>query len=272
VILSADLIPHALAMLATGLLGGFLAGLLGVGGGIVVVPVLHQILTMLGFESGLAMQVSVGTSLATIIPISIVSARNHYKRGGIDLDLARQWAPWIAAGSVVGGFVAAYVRGSALAAVFAAIAFIVAAWMGLNRSGRAVFSGLPKGGAMVATSGGIGLFATLMGIGGGTLSVPVRAACGYPMRRAVGTGAFFGLFIAMPGTIPFCLIGLDVAGRPPLSLGFVNLPGFILIAPISMLAAPWGARVAHAIPPRALQVSFAVFLLLTAIKFALVVL
>ncbi len=265
-----NLLPYALAMAATGLVGGVLAGLLGVGGGIIVVPVLHQILVTLGFEPGLAMHVSVGTSLATIVPTSIASARSHFKRNNVDLDLTRQWVAWIAGGALAGTVLAAFVSGRALAGLFAVIALAVALWMALNRSGKAIFSGMPTGLARVGAAGGIGLFASMMGIGGGTLSVPVLAACGYPIRLAVGTGALWGLFISVPGSIGFALSGLGVEGRPPLSLGYVSIPGFLLVFPLSMLAAPWGARIAHAIPPRTLQICFAVFLAITAVKFATV--
>jgi uncharacterized membrane protein YfcA len=265
-----ELLPYAIAMAGTGVLGGLLAGLLGVGGGIIVVPVLHQILVMLGFDPAVAMHASVGTSLATIVPTSIVSARSHWKRANIDVALTRSWAPFIVTGALGGTVLAAFVSGRALAGVFGVIALAVGLWMALNRTQKAVFGGVPTGAGRIAAGGGIGLFATMMGIGGGTLSVPVLSACGYPIRRAVGTGALWGLFISVPGTIGFALSGLGVEGRPPLSLGYVNIPGFVLVVPLSMLMAPWGARIAHAIPPRALQLCFATFLVITAVKFAMV--
>lgn len=267
-----ELLPYALAMAGTGIVGGLLAGLLGVGGGIIIVPVLHQILVLLGFDPGVAMHASVGTSLATIVPTSIVSARSHWRRGTIDLALTRSWAPFIVSGALTGTVLAAFVSGRALAGVFGVIALSVALWMALNRSQKAVFAGVPTGSGRILAGGGIGLFATMMGIGGGTLSVPVLSACGYPIRRAVGTGALWGLFISVPGTIGFAISGLGVDGRPPLSLGFVNIPGFVLVVPLSMLAAPWGAKIAHSIPPRALQLCFALFLSITAVKFAMVAL
>lgn len=267
----ADLYVYLPAMLATGLVGGVLAGLLGVGGGIIVVPVLHQVLTLIGLDPALTMHVAVGTSLATIVPTAVSSSRSHYRRGGIDMELVRSWTPWVVLGSVAGTVAAAWFRGTALSAVFAVVALCVAAWMGFRREEAPVFATLPSGPLKGTTAAGIGLFSTLMGIGGGTLSVPILSACGYPIRRAVGTASLFGLFIAVPGTIGFILAGWARPGLPPFSLGYVNLIGLILIAPTSMLAAPWGARIAHGIRPRTLRLCFAFFLTLTAIKFAVVV-
>jgi uncharacterized membrane protein YfcA len=263
----AELFPYVLAMLGTGIVGGILAGLLGVGGGIVVVPVLHVVLGLLGIDESVRMHIAVGTSLATIIPVSITSSRSHHKKGAIDGVLVRAWAPWIVVGSIVGTLVAAYVRSQVLSGVFAIVALAVALWMAFRRSETPVIPGLPQGVGKAVTAGGIGLFSTLMGIGGGTLSVPVLSACGYPIRRAVGTASLFGLFIAVPGTIGFIVGGWHHANLPPFSLGYVNLLGFILIVPTSILAAPWGARLAHSIEPRTLKLCFAGFLALTALKF-----
>lgn len=262
------LVIYALAMLATGAVGGVLAGLLGVGGGIVVVPVLYQVLTILQIDPTHRMHVAVATSLATIVPTSIISSRSHYRRGSVDMDLARRWALPLALGSILGVVAATFVDGKKLVLVFAVIALVVAIRMLLGGPPPAERAGwTPRGAVWTGAAGLIGFFSALMGIGGGTLSVSTLSAFGYPIRRAVGTGALFGLFIAVPGAIGFMVAGWGRPALPPWSLGHVSLIGCALIVPTSMLAAPWGARLAHAIPPRALQYCFAGFLVLTSAKF-----
>lgn len=262
------LVVYGAAMLATGAVGGILAGLLGVGGGIVVVPVLYQVLTLLQIAPDHRMHVAVATSLATIIPTSISSSRSHYRRSSVDMSLARRWALPLALGSVLGVVAANFVDGKKLVLVFAIVALIVAFRMVFGGPPPAEREGwTPRGPAWLGAAGLIGFFSALMGIGGGTLSVSTLTAFGYPIRRAVGTGALFGLFIAVPGAIGFMVSGWGRPALPPWSLGHVSLIGCALIVPTSMLAAPWGARLAHAIPPRALQYCFAGFLVLTSAKF-----
>jgi uncharacterized membrane protein YfcA len=152
--------------------------------------------------------------------------------------------------------------------VFAAVALAVAAHMALRVEGTHVRDRLPQGAGNHALAALIGAVSAMMGIGGGTLSVPILSACNVPIRRAVGTAAAIGLIIAVPGTIGFAIAGLDVAGRPPLSLGYVSVIGFLLLTPTTMLAAPWGARLAHALAPQRLRLAFAVFLALTSARMA----
>jgi len=263
--------PTALLLLAAGLLftgavAGILAGLLGVGGGIVIVPVLFHIFSGLEIDPAVKMHLAVGTSLATIIPTSIVSARSHYKRGSVDFDLFRRWAPFILIGTLIGSLIAVYVKGPVLTAVFAVIALCVAIHMAAAKEGFRIADALPKGLAEKPIPTFIGGFSAMMGIGGGTLSVPTLTACNYPIRNAVGTAAAIGLLIAVPGTIAFIASGIDVPGRPPYSIGYMSLIGFALIVPTTMLCAPLGAKIAHTIKPRALRLAFAVFLGFTSIR------
>lgn len=255
------------ALAATGLAAGLIAGLLGVGGGIVVVPVLFQVFGLLGYDDAVRMHLSVGTSLMTIIPTSIISLRSHAKKSAVDFALLKSWAPAILVGSSIGAGLAGYVRGEFLSALFACLALGVAAQMTLMKPDFRISDHLPKGILKAGIGGGIGALSSMIGIGGGTLSVPVLTYCSYPMRQAVGTASAIGLVIALPGAIGFMLTGMNVEGRPPLSLGYVSLLGFALIAPATMLAAPWGARIAHSINPLYLRRAFGVFLALTALKF-----
>ena len=255
-----------LALLFTGACAGVLAGLLGVGGGIVIVPVLFNLFPMLGVEDSVRMHLAVGTSLATIIPTSIMSARTHYKKGGVDVDLLKSWGPWIFIGVLIGGYAASTAKGSVLTLIFAVVAILVAAHMAFKRDGMHVADALPTGVISKTIAFVIGGFSVAMGIGGGTLSVPILSSFSYPIRRAVGTAAAIGLIIALPGTISFVLSGVGNPDLPQGSLGYINIFGFCCIVPATMLTAPLGAKIAHAINPTHLRIAFAAFLFLTSMR------
>jgi uncharacterized membrane protein YfcA len=257
---------YAASLLATGVAAGFIAGLLGVGGGIVIVPVLYFVLGALGVDEEVKMHVAVGTSLSTIVFTSFASFRAHSRRGAVDFELLRSWAPGIVAGVIIGSFLASVFSGDVLTAIFGTIALIVAIYMAFSKPEWRVFSGLPTGILKHAVAAVIGTVSALMGIGGGTLSVPTLTLCGYPIHRAVGTAAAIGFAIGVPGTIGFIIAGWGREGLPPLSLGYVSLLGLILILPTSILLAPWGARAAHALPVRGLRIAFAAFLALTSAR------
>ncbi len=254
------------ALAAASAVAGFAAGLLGVGGGIVTVPVMFQMFTFMGLPPSLAMQMAVGTSLMTIIPTGFMSARSHSKRGAVDWKLIRSWGPLAFAGVLVAVVIARYVDGKVLSGVFAVIALIVALDMFLRRNGGQVTDGFPNAVVKHVIGFFIGGFSTLMGIGGGTLSVPILTAVGYQIRNAVGTASALGPIIAIPGAIGFVVNGLDVAGRPPFSIGYVNLVAFALLLPAGLLLPSVGAKVAHMIPQRSLKLLFATFLFLTAVR------
>jgi uncharacterized membrane protein YfcA len=261
-----ELVVFALALIATGAFSGFLAGLLGVGGGIVVVPVLFLIFDAFNVDPSIRMQVAVGTSLATIIPVSIVSARSHRRKGAIDEGLLRSLAPPVLVGVIVGTAFAGVVSGHVLTAVFATVALIVALNMGIGAGAFTIAKKLPGKVGLNGIGVVIGAVSAMMGIGGGTLSVPTLSLFGYPIHRAVGTASALGLVIAIPGTIGFMITGWNQPALPPFCIGYVNWMGFLLIVPSSILAAPWGARTAHAISRQALSRAFAVFLAITAAK------
>ncbi|MEM7488004.1 MAG: sulfite exporter TauE/SafE family protein [Pseudomonadota bacterium] len=256
----------AALLVMTGAVAGVLAGLLGVGGGIVIVPILFLVFGALDFPAETSMHVAVATSLATIIPTSISSARAHHRRGNVDVALLRRWAPWLVLGSLVGGLLSFVLGGAALRLIFGVIALAVAINMAVPRT-LTVADALPEArGAQGGIATGIGGFSALMGIGGGTLSVPILSAFRYPTHRAVGTAAAFGLLIALPGVIGFLASGQGVAGRPPYSFGYVNLVAAALIFPATTLFAPLGARIASALPADRLKLVFAAFLGFTALR------
>ena len=260
------LLGLATALLATGLVAGVLAGLLGVGGGIVIVPVLYHLFTLLGVDESVRMHAAVGTSLATIIPTSILSSRAHRKRGSLDMALIQRLMPSVIVGVIVGSVASRFLSGASLTAVFACMALLVALNMAFKRDGFALRDGLPGPVGTALLGSGIGGVSTLMGIGGGTLSVPILNALRVPMHTAVGTGAMLGMVISVPGALAFVLNGLDVPLRPPLSLGYVNLLGMALIVPATMATTGWGATLAHRIDAKRLRQVFAAFLALTAAR------
>lgn len=253
-------------LLATGAIAGVISGLLGVGGGIVIVPVLFFVFLALDVSEAVRMHVAVGTSLATIIFTGFISARSHWKRGSVDTALLRSWGLWIAFGVVAGTIIGGNVSGTVLTLVFAVIAALVAINMAFKPADGATPRPMPGTPLKQVLSTIIGLISVMMGIGGGTLAVPILSFFTYPIRLAVGTAAAIGLIIAIPGTIGYALFGLGVPGLPPFSFGYVNLAGLIAIIPTSMLTAPLGVRLAHAIPQLALRWCFAGFLAITSIR------
>jgi len=253
-------------LLAAGAVAGITAGLLGVGGGIVIVPVLWHLFSALGIDEDVRMHVAVGTSLASIIATSVSSVRSHHKRGAVDFTLLKSWGPWIFIGVLCGTALASYVRGPVLSAVFATVALVVSLHMGFAKPEWRLAESLPKGAPKALLAGTIGTISAMMGIGGGTLGVPILSLFGYPIHRAVGTAAAIGFIIGIPGAIGFVLAGWNVPGLPPFSLGYISLIGFALIFPTSTLLAPYGAKLAHGLNTRNLKRVFAVFLGFTALR------
>ncbi|MEO8017716.1 MAG: sulfite exporter TauE/SafE family protein [Pseudomonadota bacterium] len=256
-----DLIPLILVLALSGIIAGFAAGLLGVGGGIVTVPVLEYSLRFAGVPEEYRMHVAVATSLAAIIPTSISSARTHHARGAVDVALARHWVAPMVLGAFAGSMLAARAPQAVLAGVFGSVALAVALKMLLPFDHLRMADRVPHGARGAGIAVLIGGVSTVMGIGGGTLTVPTLNLCGYPIHRAVGTAALFGVFISIPGTLGYLLAQPPVP-LPWATIGYVSLVGLAIIAPGSMLTANLGARVAHALSRRRLSQAFGVFLAL----------
>ena len=261
-----DWILLAVAMLATGCVAGVLAGLFGIGGGIVIVPVLEAVLGLLGVDAAIRMHVAVGTSLATIVPTSISSARAHHRRGAVNIDVVKRWALFVLIGALLGAWIAAQVHSRVLAGVFATLALLVAAKMVFLPTSRNLTAEVPRGAWVTVIPTAIGCFSSMMGIGGGTFSVMTLTLFNEPIHRAVGTAALFGLVISLPGTAGFILTGLDDPRLPPASLGYVNLLGLAAIAPATVLMAPLGARIAHGFSAKKLSVFFGLFLVMVSLR------
>jgi uncharacterized membrane protein YfcA len=264
-----ELGTFALGLIIAGVVGGLVAGMLGVGGGIVIVPVLYHVMDLLGIDPNVRMHIAVGTSLATIIPTSISSLRSHNAKGAVDWELLRRWIWPMLAGVVIGSALAGYAKGQALSLFFACVALPVAIYLAFVSEARRFSDHLPEGVGGALLPAGISGISTMMGIGGGTVGVPAMTLFGMPIHRAVGTASAFGAIISIPGTIGSIITGWGVGHLPPYSLGYVNLLGFVLIAPASYLVAPVGAHIAHNSDKRSLRMMFAFFIFITAVKMLL---
>lgn len=263
---SAELFPIILSMTAAGVVSGFLAGLMGIGGGIVILPVLYVAFTAIGAPPDYLMHMALGTTLAIVVFTAFLSSRSHYRRDAVLMPLVLSWAPWIVAGSIFGAMLAPHIKNQALVMLFATLAFI----MGLKLIFHFDFTGKveknsqpPKGGIAVFI---IGIFSSLMGIGGATFSVPYMRHYGVPMINAVGSASMVGFFISLSATFGYLWSGMGIEGLPALTFGFVNLMAVAIIAPLSMAMAPVGVMVAHKIPERALSIVFGCFLILTSLR------
>lgn len=262
---AATLWPLAAMLVATALFAGVLAGLLGVGGGIVLVPVLDTVLRSSGVTAHWSMHIAVATSLATIIPTAISSSRAHAARGAIDWATVRAWSPGMLGGALAGSLLAAKVADATLAAVFGVVAALAALKMFLPLDDLRLARSVPRGLVGNGIAAAIGALSAMMGIGGGTLSVPAMTLTGGAIHQAVGTAAFFGLLIALPGTLGYLTATPDAA-LPPLTVGLVSFAALAIIAPCTALTAPFGARLAHSLPRRRLSQAFAFFLALVAVR------
>lgn len=255
-----------IALIAVGLVAGVLAGMFGIGGGIVTVPALEAALSYLQIDPAIRMHIAVATSLAVIIPTSIASAYAHHRRGSVDLEIVKRWALFIVVGALIGAWLASMVHSRVLALIFALLAFATAVKLILFPESRNLTQSVPRGAWVPIIPTMIGNFSSMMGVGGGTFSVIALTLFNHPIHRAVGTAALFGLIIAVPGTIGFIITGLDDVRVPPGSVGYASLIGFALIAPPTVLTAPLGARIAHAFSERKLSILFGVISIVASIR------
>ncbi len=263
-----ELLLLAALIAIAGLVTGVLAGLFGIGGGALIVPVLYEVFGALGVADEVRFQLCVGTSIAIIVPTNVLSFRTHLKRGAVSMDVVRAWAVPAIAGVVAGSAIAAFAPGAVLKIAFVLIASVVAIKLLFGRESWQVADRLPRGAAMIAYGFAVGLASSLMGISGGSISNMILTLHGMPMHNAVATSAGLGVPITIAGTIGYVLAGLPQhALLPPFSIGFVSLIGFALMAPISSFTAPYGARLAHAWSKRRLEIAFGCFLLLVCARF-----
>ncbi len=262
-----SLLLQMLALLVViGGVAGVLAGLLGVGGGIVLVPAFFYAFQTLGYGGPQLMQLCLATSLATIVVTSVRSGLSHHKKGAVDLEILRTWAPGIAIGAVLGVLAASGLRSVTLQAIFGVLALVIGAYLGLGRAHWRLGEAMPRGGLRAFLSPLVGFMSVLMGIGGGSFGVPLMSLFGVPIHRAVATAAGFGVIIAVPSVIGFLFYEIDPAQRPPFTLGAVNGVAFVVVIAMTLITAPWGVKLAHSMDPKPLKRVFALFLTLVALN------
>ena len=262
-----ELAALATALVAAGLIAGFLAGLLGIGGGGVLVPVLYEIFGVLGVDPAIRMHLALGTTLAVILPTALKSFAGHRAKGAADIALLWRVAPFVVLGVVIGVLMAKVSSGATLKWVWAIAAGVVAIKMAFGREDWRISDHLPPRPWPEIAALAIGILSTLMSIGGATFVVPLLTLYGFAILTAVGTASGIGPMIALPGVIGFAWAGWGAPGLPPLSIGYVNLIGLAIIAPVSVFAAPYGVRLAHGIPRRKLELAFAAFLASVSLRF-----
>jgi uncharacterized membrane protein YfcA len=252
-------------LLLLGAASGFLAGLLGIGGGMVMVPFLTIMLSQVGVDPGLSVKMAIATSMAAIMFTSVSSVRAHHRRGAVRWDIVRKIAPGIVIGSLIGSMgIFAVVKGSFLALFFGVFVAFSATQMLLNKKPKASRQ-MPGVAGQLAAGGVIGLLSGLVGAGGGFLSVPFMAWCNVAIHSAVATSAALGFPIAVANVLGYVLAGLKLEGLPPGAFGYIWLPALALIVVVSVLTAPLGAKAAHRLPVTALKRIFALILYLLAV-------
>ena len=267
VALSELLLLAALIILA-GLVTGILAGLFGIGGGALIVPVLYEVFRVLGVPEQVIFQLCVGTSLAIIVPTNIRSFLAHRARGAVMMEVVRAWTIPAIAGVAVGATIAAFAPAAVLKLAFVLLASVLAFKFLLAREHWRISDDLPGGVGMAAYGFLIGLNSSLMGISGGSTGNMIMTLHGKPMLNAVATSAALGVPMTIAGTLGYVLAGLPQQSLlPPLSVGFVSLIGFALMAPVASFTAPYGARLAHALSRRKLEIAFGCFLLAVCVRF-----
>jgi uncharacterized membrane protein YfcA len=264
-----ELLLLAALIIVAGFVTGILAGLFGIGGGALIVPVLYEVFRVLGVPDEVRFQLCVGTSIAIIVPTNVFSYFTHRDKGAVMMDVVRAWAVPAVIGVAAGSAIAAFAPGAVLKLAFVLIATVIAFKLLFGRETWRLGDDLPGSAAMAAYGVFVGLAASLMGISGGSVSNMILTLYGKPIHKAVATSAGLGVPITVAGTIGYILAGLpQQALLPPLSLGFVSLIGFALMAPVSSFTAPYGARLAHALSKRRLEIAFGCFLLAVCVRFA----
>lgn len=263
-----DLIFLAVSLVLAGAVTGLLAGLFGVGGGAVIVPVLYEVFRVIGVPEEVRMPLVVGTSLAVIIPTSVRSYRAHLAKGMVDTSIIRIWAVPVVLGVVGGSVIARYAPPDVFKAVFVAVAFASAMRLLFASDRWKLGDDMPGPFLMRIYGLVIGVLSALMGIGGGQLSSLFMTFYGRPIHQAVATSSGLGVLISIPGALGYIYAGwpkMDLL--PPLSLGYVSLIGFLLFIPTSIWTAPIGAHLAHRLSKRRLEVAFGIFLLVVCARF-----
>lgn len=261
-----QLLPMLALVVAIGAAAGVIAGMLGVGGGIILVPAFYFAFASLGYGPEGLMQICLGTSLATIVVTSLRSLSGHHKRGAVDWDILKGWSGWIALGAVCGVVAASGLRGETLMVIFGVLGLIVGLYLALGRSEWRLGAGMPTGIGRVLAAPILGFLSVLMGIGGGSFGVPLMSLYAVPIHRAVATASGFGLAIAVPSVLGFLLVPQGAPNPPPFTIGQINLVAFLVVVAMTLITTPLGVRLAHAMDPKPLKRIFAGFILIMALN------
>jgi uncharacterized protein len=274
---SRELIELALLLIAVGALSGFLAGVFGIGGGAILVPVFYECFRLAGVPLEVRMPLCIGTSLAIIIPTSISSFRAHYKRGAVDMDILRRWWLPIVIGVIAGSVTARYAPERLFKIVFVLVAWFAAGRLLLARDNWKLGDEVPTGPLMRVYGFFIGLLSTLMGVGGGLFANLLMTFYGRPIHQAVATSSALAVLISIPGAIGYVYAGWPSAARfpdiaalqMPFAIGYVSLIGALLVMPTTLITAPLGVKVAHALSKRALETAFGIYMFIVGGRFAI---
>jgi uncharacterized membrane protein YfcA len=272
-----EIVELAALLIAVGALAGFLAGVFGIGGGAILVPVFYECFRIAGVPLDVRMPLCIGTSLAIIIPTSIRSFRAHMARGAVDMEILRKWWWPILIGVVIGSLAARYAPERLFKIVFVVVAWSAAARLLLARDGWKLGDDLPDGPLMKVYGFFVGLLSTLMGIGGGLFSNLLMTFYGRPIHQAVATSSALAVLISIPGAIGYIYAGWPAAARfpdvaalqLPFAVGYVSLIGALLVMPTSLLIAPLGVKAAHAMSKRALEMAFGIYLFIVGSRFVI---
>ena len=245
---------------------GLIAGLFGVGGGLILVPAFVYAFEATGFDHARLIQIAIATSLATIIFTSVRSTLSHHKKGAVDWHILKAWALSIAIGAVAAVYFMSGIRPKTLTLAFGVLALVISFVMFFGVGRVQIADQMPKGPKAWGLGALTGFFSTLMGIGGGSIAVPIMVMHGRPIHNAVATASGFGALIAVPSVVAFLFANVDPNLRPPGTIGYVNIPAFLIVIAVTYFTAPIGAKIAHRLNAAKLKKYFAVFIAIVALN------
>ncbi len=266
-----EIVTFVLALAVAGAFAGLLAGMFGIGGGAILVPIFFHVFGLLDVPEDVRMQLALGTSLALIVPTSIRSFMAHHARGAVDIELLKGWVVAVPLGTLLAAYAAAKADSVELRVIFALIALALAFRMIFNRASWRLGDELPGNPLRFLVGAAIGILSGLMGIGGGVLNNTFMTLYGRPIHQAVATSAGIGVLISVPGLVGYAWGGWSALGLPPFSIGFINWLAVLLLVPITLALAPVGARFAHAMSKRQLEIGFGLFLITVSLQFVLTI-
>ncbi len=263
----AELLPFIGALLIAGGIAGVLAGLFGIGGGAVLVPVFYQMLGVLEVDEAIRMHLSVGTSLAIIVPTSLRSFMGHKAKDAVDMDLLKSFTFAVPFGVLIATFLVAGASSSVLRIIFAICSLVIAMKLLFGKEDWKLAKDIPRGIGRFVSGSIIGFFSTFMGIGGGVFNNTFMTLFGRPIHQAVATSSGVGVLISIPGMIGYIWAGWGAENLPPFSIGFVNVLMVLIIIPVTLMVAPIGVKLAHSLSKQKLEIGFGIFLILVAARF-----